>query len=77
LIAKSDSWTRFNSSGNNSNIDIIVYSQKLKNIIQTEFLQHIPELSDHKGILVTIKNIWNTDLKYKKKIMINKGWMYK
>ena len=46
-VAKSNNWTRYNTSGQNSNIDIIVYSTKLQNLVKVHFMEHIPTLSDH------------------------------
>ena len=54
---RSDSWTRYNaSSGDNSNIDTIIYSMNLQQIIRVTFKEHDEGLSDHVGILVKIKN---------------------
>ena len=46
LVAKSEYWTRYNSAGNNSNIDIIVYSSKLQNSINVHFSEFVT-ISDH------------------------------
>ena len=75
-VAKSDYWTRFNNSGNNSNIDIIVYSTKLKDMIDVHFNKHNPNISDHVGIQVELKNT-NFDMSYEKRKTINKKWMFK
>ena len=53
---KSKDWTRYNPIGKNSNIDVIVYSMQIRKIIKVQYLQHKQDLSDHKGIRVTIEN---------------------
>ena len=47
---KSNTWTRHNAIGNNSNIDVIIYSMQIKKYIKVDYLDHKPSLSDHKGI---------------------------
>jgi len=47
---KSDKWTRYNSSGEHSNIDTIIYSMNIQRIIGVEYLLHNRDLSDHVGI---------------------------
>ena len=76
-VAKSNSWTRFNKSGDNSSIDIVVFSAKLQNIIKVNFEKHNPDLSDHVGIQVVLKNDVDYNLNYKKIKIINKRWLYK
>ena len=53
---RSNTWTRFTKSGENSNIDTIIYSMHLYKIINVEYLAHDSVLSDHRGIIVKIKN---------------------
>ena len=47
---KSELWTRYNASGENSNIDVIVHSIKIKDDIKVNYEKHNNELSDHVGI---------------------------
>ena len=47
---KSEKLTRFNISGENSNIDTIIYSMNIQKIIRVIYKDHKKELSDHVGI---------------------------
>ena len=73
---KSNKWTRFDSSGKHSNIDTIVYSMNLQNIIRVDYKEHDKILSDHVGIYVTIRNENGFKIEYEKRKIINASWLY-
>ena len=74
---RSNNWTRFDASGKHSNIDTIIYSMNLQNIIRVEYREHDKILSDHVGICVTIRNENGFKIEYEKRKTISASWLYK
>ena len=74
---RSDKWTRYDKSGKHSNIDTIIYSMNLHDIIRVEYKDHDDRLSDHVGIGVSIRNQHGFKIDFEKRKIISASWLYK
>ena len=74
---RSDNWTRYDKSGKHSNIDTIIYSMNLHDIIRVEYRDHVKILSNHVGISVSIRNENGFKIDYEKRKIISASWLYK